>query len=217
MPSSRRSLPLILAAALISISPAVSSVPNASSWPTLHGDLARSGFYPSFPRPPLKLAWRKELWRELTGTRSEVIVGDGLAFMGTYAGKMYALDAATGAERWVFPTEGPIGHSPAWDAGVLYFGSMDGRVYAVESVTGKLRWQFRAPEGFWTSPAVANGRVLLGCRDGVFYALRANSGKVAWSLRTEAPIISPASVSGDGKVLFGSEDMRLYCADVATG
>jgi hypothetical protein len=81
------------------------------SWPTLHGDLQRSGFYTRFPQPPLKLVWRKELWRELTGPRAEVIVSDGLAFMGTYAGTMHAWDAETGDEKWTFKTGQPIGHS----------------------------------------------------------------------------------------------------------
>src|SRR6185295_14248779 len=115
---------------------------DGTSWPTLHGDLQRSGFYPHFPKGPLKMAWRKELWRELTGPRAEVIVGGGLAFMGTYAGNLYAWDANTGAEKWVFHTGGPIGHSPAFSDGTVFFGSMDRRLYAVESATGKMRWSF---------------------------------------------------------------------------
>src|ERR1041384_6215957 len=103
----------------------------------LHGDVQRSGFYAQSPQPPLKLVWRKELWRELTGPRAEVIVSDGLAFMGTYAGTLYAWDANTGAERWVFKTGQPIGHSPAAAGGLLYFGSMNRKLSAVESATGK--------------------------------------------------------------------------------
>src|SRR5882672_6092461 len=77
---------------------------DTAGWSTLHGDLQRSGFYPRFPAGPLKLVWRKELWRELTGPRAEVIVGDGLAFMGTYAGNLYAWDANVGAGKWIFRT-----------------------------------------------------------------------------------------------------------------
>src|SRR5882672_4962613 len=72
------------------------------NWTTLHGDLQRSGFHPQFPTGPLRMVWRKELWRELTGPRAEVIVGGGLAFMGTYAGRFHAWDSASGAEKWVF-------------------------------------------------------------------------------------------------------------------
>ena len=187
-------------------------------WPTLHGDLARAGFHPGFPGGNLKIAWRKELWTELTGTRCEVIVGGGLAFLGTYAGTLHAWDAATGAEKWTFKAGGPIGHSPAFDDGVLYFGSMDRGLYAVDVRTGKERWRFEAGEGFWTSPVVHAGLVMAGARDGVFYAVKAADGKPAWSFRTGDRILQTASVTEDGaRVVFGSEDMRVHCLGVKDG
>ncbi|MCX5674325.1 MAG: PQQ-like beta-propeller repeat protein [Planctomycetota bacterium] len=191
---------------------------DGTAWPTLHGDLMRSGFYPHWPRGDLKIAWRKELWKELTGPRAETIVGGGLAFMGTYAGRMYAWNAETGEEKWVLQTGGPIGHSPMLDGGVLYFGSMDRKLYAVTAADGKVKWTFEAGEGLWTSPAVHEGLVLLGARDGVFYAVRAADGTLAWRFQTGAPILGTASISDDGsRVLFGSEDMHIYCLAVADG
>jgi len=204
--------------ALLAPASAGQPAPPAPAWRTLHGDLQRSGFYPRFPEGPLKLVWRKELHRELTGARCEVIVDGGNAYLGTYAGTMYAWDAATGAERWKLVTGGPIGHSPMAADGVLYFGSMDRKLYAVSQATGKPKWTFTAEEGFWTSPVVHAGLVLCGARDGVFYALHAATGKPMWKFRTSAPILAPASVSEDGRRLFvASEDMRLYCLDVNTG
>lgn len=185
-------------------------------WPTLHGDLVRSGFYPAFPRGPLKVAWRKELHKELTGTRAEVIVGGGLAFMGTYAGRMYAWDAGTGEEKWSFTTGGPIGHSPMLSEGTLYFGSMDRKLYALNAADGRQKWNFEAGEGIWTSPAVTGNRVLFGARDGVFYALNAADGALAWKLQTGAMILGTASAYGE-RVLFASEDMHLYCIAGADG
>lgn len=85
----------------------------ADSWPTLHGDNVRSGWYDSFPAPPWKELWHKDLSAELTGPRAEVIVAQGLVFMGTYAGNVRAWDAATGEERWKFSCGAPVGHSPA--------------------------------------------------------------------------------------------------------
>jgi outer membrane protein assembly factor BamB len=196
------------------------SLPAAQqdSWPTLHGDLQRSGFYAHFPKPPLKLVWRKELWRELTGPRAEVIISDGLAFVGTYAGTLFAWDANTGDERWLFKTGQPIGHSPTVANGVLYFGSMNRRLYAVESATGKERWSFECDEGIWSSPVVAGGVVMCGARDGTFHALDAASGKLKWKWQTAGPILSSASISEDGaRVVFTGEDMRAYCLRIADG
>jgi hypothetical protein len=85
---------------------------GGDDWPTLHGDLTRSGFSPRFPRLPLTLVWRKELHRELTGPRCEPIVDGGRVYLGTYAGKVYAWDLESGEQRWTFQTGGPVGHSP---------------------------------------------------------------------------------------------------------
>jgi outer membrane protein assembly factor BamB len=191
---------------------------DGSSWPTLHGDLQRSGFYPKFPNPPLRLVWRKELWRELTGPRAEVIAGDGLVFMGTYAGRMYAWDAVTGQQKWVFQSGGAIGHSPMFFDRTLFFGSMDRKLYAADASDGKEKWHFEAAEGIWTSPAVYHGLVLFGARDGTFYALDAATGKPTWKFQTADRILTSASISDDGeRVLFASEDMHVYCLNLRDG
>jgi outer membrane protein assembly factor BamB len=190
----------------------------AEDWPTLHGDLQRSGFYARFLDGKFTLVWRKELWRELTPPRAEVIIGGGVAFMGTYGGKMHAWEAATGMEKWTIETGGPIGHSPAFADGALYFGSMDRRLRAVDGASGKERWSFEASEGIWTSPCVWRGHVMFGDRAGIFYALDCATGQPAWQLQTGAPILSPASISADGeRVIFVSEDMHVRCCGVNDG
>jgi outer membrane protein assembly factor BamB len=190
----------------------------AADWPTMRGDAQRSGFCAEFPTGKLEMAWRKELWREGTGTRAEVIVGGGRAFFGTYTGRMYAWDAATGEERWHVEAEGPVGHSAALADGTLFFGSMDKRLRAVDSANGKLHWDFVADEGIWTAPLVAGGKVFFGARDGVFYAVNVSDGKLAWKYPTGAPILQTASLSEDGqRVIFTSEDMHAYCLAAQNG
>ncbi len=191
---------------------------DGTSWPTLHGDLCRSGFYPVFPEGKLSLAWRKELYRELTGPRAEVIVGGGLAFMGTYAGNLYAWDAATGEQRWVFKTGRPIGHSPTYADGTVFVGSMDRRLRAIDAASGKEKWNFEASEGIWMSPAVHDGLVFFGDRAGVLYALAAASGAQRWKFQTGDRIVNSPALSADGElILFVSEDMHTYCLRVRDG
>jgi outer membrane protein assembly factor BamB len=191
---------------------------TGEEWPTLHGNLQRHGFYESFPAKNLSLVWRKELYREMTGTRAEVIVGDGLAFMGTYQGNLYAWDAQTGDEKWVFRTGRAIGHSPMYADQTVYVGSMDGNLYAVNTQTGKKQWHYATGEGIWSSPVVHMGLVFCGSRDGTFYAVNQADGSLRWKFETEAPILNTASISPDGKrILFASEDMHLYCLERATG
>lgn len=213
--------PAVVAAPLHAslVTPQASSLaPQASAWPTWHGDAQRSGYYASFPRGRLTLAWRKELYREATGLRAEVIVADGLAYLGTYAGTMYAWDAKTGEERWRVATDGPIWHSAAFDRGTLYFGSLDGKFRAARAASGEPQWTFDGAAGICVAPLVLDGRVYFGDRDGVFHAISAETGKPIWRYETAARILTTASASEDGsQIVVASEDMHVYCFDAADG
>ena len=58
-------------------------------------------------------------------------VADGVVYVGSQDGNVYALDAATGAQAWSFPTGAPVTFSsPAVADGVVYVGSNDGKVYS---------------------------------------------------------------------------------------
>ena len=209
-----------LAAALADEPPSDTSVlvNDGQSWPTLHGDLLRSGYYPRVPQRPWKLAWRIELFSELIGARCEPIVAEGLVFVGTYQGHLLALDQRDGTRRWAVNTAGPIWHSPMWSAGTLVFGSLDGYVYAVSAQDGSLRWKYRSRTGWAASPIVHAERVLIGDRAGVFHCLDLRTGNLLWTIATAGRILTTASLTPDGRrVLFGSEDMRVRCAEVRTG
>ncbi len=86
---------------------------DGASWPTLHGDLQRSGCYPQFPGGTLKLVWCKNFWRELADLRAEAMVGGDLVFSGTDAGNLYAVEARTGRERWSFEARKEFGLRPS--------------------------------------------------------------------------------------------------------
>jgi outer membrane protein assembly factor BamB len=190
----------------------------AAEWPTLRGSDARHGFYPTYPAGPLRLAWRHELHKELTGPRAEVIVAGGRAYLGTYAGMVYAWDAATGKELWTFKTGGPVWHSPAVHAGTLFVGSADRRVYALDGADGSVKWRYEADEGVTVAPAVAAGLVLFGDRGGTFHAVRTADGKRAFAVETGGPVLTPAAVTPDGTAcVFASEDMHAYCVELPAG
>ena len=85
---------------------------------------------------------------------------------------IYAVDAATGQEKWRFLTSGPVHSSPAIANGVLYSGSHDGNLYAVDIATGQEKWRFATGKKIKSSPAVANGVVFMGSHDRHLYAVR---------------------------------------------
>jgi outer membrane protein assembly factor BamB len=68
-----------------------------------------------------------------------------------YLDSGYALDAATGVERWSFRPAGLRGFAPPAAAGELaYFSGYDGLFYAVDAASGVERWRF--PTGCAPAP-----------------------------------------------------------------
>ena len=93
--------------------------------------------------------------------------------MGGDQGVLFALDAATGAVAWAYPTGGPITASPAVGAdGLVYLASTDGWLYVLGR-EGGLRATFQVDAPVDTaSPALgADGTLYVGTRSGALYAV----------------------------------------------
>jgi hypothetical protein len=149
----------------------------------------------------------------------QIIAANGLLYISTARG-LYALDAETGAERWVYATEMPLGHSPTVFNDVAYVGGLDHQLHAVDALSGARLWTFEAGAGFDTNPLVVNGLVYAGNRDGYMYAIYAHEnplrGTLAWKYQTGGPIHFSAAYQ-DGIVYFASNDAYAYALDATTG
>ncbi|MHC4169142.1 MAG: outer membrane protein assembly factor BamB family protein [Planctomycetota bacterium] len=190
--------------------------PAGADWPTLHKDYQRSGYTEEVVHGPYERKWYRDFHDEMIATRVEAIIAEGKCFVGTFAGNMYALDAANGRTLWKFAAAGPIGASPCYRQGKLYFGADEGfatgHLYCIDGRNGSLLWKYDAGAGIWVSPACDGHRVYFGDRAGVFHAIDASNGKPLWTLKTGAVILKPASFSPSAdKIVFGSEDMHVYC------
>ena len=92
---------------------------------------------------------------------------NGVVYVGSDDGKVYALNAATGAKMWSYTTDDYVSSSPAVVNGVVYVGSglKDGNSTPSTPPPGPscgARHQRRR----LSSPAVANGVVYVGSDDG---------------------------------------------------
>jgi hypothetical protein len=141
---------------------------------------------------------------------SSPAVADGIVYVGSLDGKVYALNATTGALVWNFTTGWEVFSSPAIASGVVYVGSEDGNVYALGAVTGALVWNYTTGAGVYSSPAVAGGVVYVGSQeDRNVYALDAVTGALVWKYTTGDMVwSSPAVVNG--VVYVGSDDYNVY-------
>ncbi len=88
---------------------------------------------------------------------SSPAVAEGVVYVGSFDGKVYALESASGAFMWSYPTGNMVVSSPAVAEGVLYVGSYDHMVYAFGSASDA--------DGAETAPVVGSSGQL------VFYLL----------------------------------------------
>ncbi|MFB7676337.1 PQQ-binding-like beta-propeller repeat protein [Kitasatospora purpeofusca] len=130
--------------------------------------------------------------------------------------RVYALDAASGAERWRFEAPVVLFTPPALDADAVYVADYLGTVYALDAATGRDRWRAATGTRQGAEPVVVgDGTVLVGSGE-VLYALEAAGGRERWRYTARGEIVGSPAVA-DGLVHLGSRDHSLHTLDLASG
>jgi len=205
------------------------------SWPQFRSDPSHSGDNPneqtigSANVGTLSRYWRFVWSWPFDGDEfvwSSPAVADGVVFVGSYDGILYALNASTGAKIWQRRTGGPIWSSPAVAGGVVFVGSDDGNLYALNAATGAKLWSFATGGPLDSSPAVAEGVVYVGASKGTVYALNAATGAELWSHPTGGGFVFSSPAVANGIVYVGADLLNspfaphpgsLYALDATTG
>jgi hypothetical protein len=188
-----------------------------NSWPMLGANPQRTSWTPEQVDGRLQPLWYKQ-FEPYIPPDVQIIAAYKTLYISTAAG-LYALDADSGAEKWVYPTQLPLGHSPTIAKGVAYVGGHDRRLHAINAFTGQSLWTFTAEGGFSTNPLVVDGMIYIGGRDGYFHAVHAEGGKtgqLAWKYKTGGSIDFSAAYK-DGLVYFASNDSHAYALNAQTG
>lgn len=150
--------------------------------------------------------------------QSSPAVADGTVYIGARDGSLYAIDAATGKQRWrvSYGASWVITSPAVWDEKV-FIGSSDARfVQAVDAKTGREVWRVPMPATIWSSPSIAGSTLYVGDTFGAAHALEAKTGKELWRFQTIGGIFG-APVPIDGAVLVASSDGSLYALAAASG
>lgn len=160
----------------------------------------------------LKPAWVFHT-REIDGHESSEaspIEIDGTLFVSTGKDTVFALDAATGKQKWVYhaslaapPDKLPIccgqdNRGVAYGDGMLFEAQLDDHVIALDADTGKKQWDTtiaKWQEGYsiTMAPQFADGKVIVGISGGEYAirgrvtALDAKTGKEVWKFYTTDP------------------------------
>ncbi len=173
---------------------------------------------------------------------SPIMVG-GTLFVPTGTDKVFALDAATGRQSWMYKPKllappsklsvccGLDNRGVAYGDGKIFLGRLDGVLVALDARTGKVDWQTRIADwkkgySITMAPQFADGKVIVGVSGGEYAiegrvtAVDASSGRTAWTFNT----VKPDTWAGDswkngGVPVWGnpSIDPQLGLVYVVTG
>ncbi len=124
--------------------------------------------------------WQKKVSKQ--GLSSGVEAAEGLVIVGSSKGQLYALDQASGEEKWTAQLSGAILAPSLIHAGRVISIANDGTVYAHEAATGKQAWTYNLPNvqcslrGQAAPVALDARNVLIASSNAYIYALDAISG-----------------------------------------
>ncbi|NLS78803.1 MAG: PQQ-binding-like beta-propeller repeat protein [Chloroflexi bacterium] len=144
-----------------------------------------------------------------------------VVYYASSAGKVYSLDALSGAQRWVYPVEekenlGALFARPIVAGELLLVGSGDKNLYALNVSDGQLRWRFLTGGSIYGAAAAQDQMVYVASSDRQVYALEASTGAKKWSFETGNWVWS-APLVAEGRVYVSSMDHKVYCLDASTG
>ncbi len=170
--------------------------------------------------PRLKLKWAFNLGA-VTMARGQPAVAGNHVFVGTLAGDVYAIDAASGCVHWAYrATAGIRSGVTVGDANgvpAIFFGDRSAVMYALHAATGELLWKTRPVEHLLASstatPQFYKGVIYQGFSSieeslaadpgtaccsfrGSVVALDAATGRTIWQSFT---ITEPAKPTGTGR------------------
>jgi outer membrane protein assembly factor BamB len=195
--------------------------------PGFRGNASHTGTYPQHTGEQnyAGLQWR---FQTQGAVRSSPVLSNGVIYVGSSDGSLYAIDAGTGKQVWRFDAGTAISSTPAVADGLVFFQGFDNAVYAINSNSGALRWKVNIgpsialPWGhesgdFWvSSPTIVGTTLLIGSADSCLYALEANSGKIIWKAKTGGRIRSSPAVE-DSIAYVGSYDGLMYAFSLENG
>jgi len=191
-------------------------------WPTYAHDYERTGFQPQQTGiNTSNVANLTPLWAQPLNEQIVVspVIDDGMAFVATGAGNVYAFNESTGTILWKQSLGGPILETPTIDHGLLFVGthSPPSGFFALNVNTGAVVWQTSIPGDFRGPVAVADGVVYVGeaggdpplCDPGGVHAYQATTGTPVFFWRTDpkpndgGAVWTPISIDGPN-IVFGT-------------
>jgi polyvinyl alcohol dehydrogenase (cytochrome) len=184
----------------------------------------------------LKLKWAFGFDGDISAYAQPTVL-DGHIFMGSPAGVIYALRAASGCIEWTYQADAPVREAVAvarlGDHPAVLFGDLTGIFYAIDAATGRVLWKKRIEEHeaalLTGSPTIYQGNVYVGVASweetrainpaypccsfrGSVVALRVADGAQVWKTYTINDAPRPTGKTSTGTLRQGPSGAGIWSA-----
>jgi outer membrane protein assembly factor BamB len=178
--------------------------------------------------------WSRLFIREVRGDGTEmterfdspIAAFLGMVIVCSLDGAIYALDSATGEDKWKYDLDAPVLgtvnlYAPDGDpanARLLALSQDNGTLYALNPANGELLWETESTDRCDGSITVAGGKVIYGSCAAQFHVFSAGDGSLIRNidLDSDSQVASGAAFAGDS-VFGGSHSGRFFHASVSKG
>jgi len=162
----------------------------------------------------------EKLWSFATEGKlsGDMIFSGELVIFGSYDQNLYALELATGKERWRLTTSGFINGAPVSEPGQdwLMLGNCDGFIRKIRASDGKLLAELDLGSPIPASPVVQDGHCYLLTHGGDLFCLDIENLKIVWSIEAGRDFTSSPLLMGD-EVLVTSGSGTVNVHNKSTG
>lgn len=183
-----------------------------AEWPVFRGDATMTGVGTAKLPDQLEIKWS---FKTGDGVESAPAVVNGIAYVSSLDKHLYAIDVATGKQKWKTKL-GSMKASPSVKGDRVYVGDLNGFFFCVSAADGKVVWKFEA-EGEIAAAANFHGNnAVFGSHDSNLYCLDPE-GKKVWATKVDGPINAAAAIVGDKTFATGCSDGILHVIDARNG
>ena len=148
-------------------------------------------------------------------------------YVGSWDGKLYALNADDGELSWSFATGGKVDSSPTVADGLVYVGSHNGKVYALNASTGMVGYDWELHNtvvwSFDTGDMVMFSSAAIADGDDLLWRLQRQNLRIKGPNRRLSVELPDGLRRGfipnnlQRHIVLGSEDHNLYALNISNG
>ena len=156
---------------------------------------------------------------------SEPLLDEGIVYFLAGNNVLYALDAATGQQLWLYSRQDTSqfsirgGSKPALRNGVLYVGFSDGSLMAFNAKSGAVVWDLQLNRNkrfrdIDASPVIDGDQIYIAGYDDKLYCVSAAKGEVLW--RVDQGGYSAVTIAGD-RIYYPTTNGEVWALKKSNG